>query len=122
MNYYLNARRDALDDVGLFESVSNEERVHRFDKNLAGKIRRGDIIKYKGHISMVYSDRPTCNSKGEDCKYQIIHAYGGDKNGLYTYPDHDAANAGKKVFGRKVIKTWENISTPTGFGRIKLWD
>lgn len=120
MNYYLNARRDALDHNGLFKIADNKERVHRFDKNLAGKIRRGDIIKYKDHVSMVYSDRPTCNDKGEDCKYQIIHAYGVNSYKKIINGDE------QRIFSRKVLVTPNDISTtiknPTGFGRIKLWD
>jgi hypothetical protein len=94
---------------------------------LQKKLRRGDLVEYDGHISMIYSDRPTCvltlNADGEEqttCTYEIIHAYGGDTykkiiNGIE-----------QRVFSRKVLVTPNDISTtisnPTGFGRIKLWD
>lgn len=96
-------------------SIGNYAGIQRTE--VLKRARKGDVIIYSGHISLVHSDRASC--VGADCQYEMIHAYGGD---TYTYPDHDTANAGAKVFGRKVIKTWENISTPTGFGRIKLWD
>jgi len=95
------------------------------------KIHRGDLVRYNGHISIVYSDRPECtrstDSSGEEqtnCSYEIIHAYGGDENGEYTCPDIPEAseNRGRTVFGRKVMRTWDNIGIPKGFGRIKLWN
>jgi hypothetical protein len=74
----------------------------------------------------MYSEKPAPVNAADGgtsvSAYEIIHAYGGDRSGMYTYPFHDTANAGTRIFGRRVLKTWENIETPTGFGRIKLWD
>jgi len=97
--------------------------------SLKKQLRKGDLVRYgNSHISIVYSDRPACTEdKNGDttCSYEIIHAYGGDDDkGMYRYPDipEAAANRNKRVFGRKVIKTWNNIADPTGFGRLKLWN
>lgn len=57
--------------------------------------------------------------------YKIFNAYGGDSNDLYKYPTHklvEKENRGNIVFGRKVIKAWNNIwARPVSFGRITLW-
>ena len=90
-------------------------------------IKKGDLVKYDGHMSMIYSDRPTClptlNASGEEetaCTYEIVHAYGGTP---YQQLDENGKKVGDPIFSRKVIKTKNNISSePTGFGRIKLWD
>ena len=83
------------------------------------KLRKGDLVRYPGHISIVYSERPSVSN--DTCIYQVIHAYGVNS---YRYPDIDEAgvNANEQVFSRKVLVTFQNISTRTGFGRIKLWD
>jgi len=93
-------------------------------------IHKGDAVEYgTAHISTVHSDKPTCTTTGvgtpnetTTCTYEIIHAYGGDEDGEYEYPLYDPVQPGQTVFARKVIKTWQDIKTPTGFGRIKLWD
>jgi len=83
------------------------------------KLRKGDLIVYDGHISIMYSDE-AC--KGSKCDYEIIHAYG-----VNGYTDED----GVYHFMRKVIRMPNQIiygnnnalmPNPTGFGRIKLWD
>ncbi len=81
-------------------------------------LHKGDLIQYPSsrdisHVSMVYSDRSTCVNSSASCAYEIIHAYGG---ATYKYDGrHDE-------FSRKVTVTRQDIGTPTGFGRIKLWD
>lgn len=121
VNYSTNARRDALDHEDLFMVANNKDRVYYvtlegFADGFTKHFKRGDLIEYDGHVSTVYSDRSSCNDKGDNCTYEIIHAYGVDS---YKEP----GPAGKEIFSRKVIKTKQNIgATPTGFGRIKLWD
>ena len=90
------------------------------------KIKKGDLVGYAHHLSMVHSDKPTCtagNNGQAACSYEIIHAYGGDRADL----DNDPTTP--MVFTRKVVITPNNMQTsngafpaPTGFGRIKLWD
>ena len=85
---------------------------------LQKKLRKGDLVSYDGHVSTIYSDKPSCDNNS--CTYEIIHAYGGNK---YAKRDKVTKKKGKPDFSRKVIVTGEDISsTPTGFGRIKLWD
>ncbi|MGD9162622.1 MAG: hypothetical protein PVG39_29720, partial [Desulfobacteraceae bacterium] len=85
---------------------------------LKNKLKKGDLVRYGGHISIVYSE--DAMQVGNQVRYQIIHAYG---SRLYTYPSYDPVNPNSTFFSRKVILTWQNISSnPTGFGRIKLWE
>jgi len=86
---------------------------------LQKKLKRGDLVRYgTTHISILHSDKPTCDSTS--CIYEIIHAYGGDNYKKVVN------GAEQKVFSRKVLITPNDISTtisnPTGFGRIKLVD
>jgi len=47
--------------------------------------------------------------------YDVIHAYG--------ISSYDEGIPGQSpIFSRKVLITGSNISTATGFGRIKLWE
>jgi hypothetical protein len=99
-------------------------RVYRMKTSDISALKKGDLIFYYkengiSHISFVYKDVPvTCS--GNSCTYEIIHAYGDEK---YQPFDDNGKKDGPPVFSRKVIKTKQNISaTPTGFGRIKLWD
>jgi len=80
-------------------------------------LKKGDLIHYSGHVSTVYSERAIM--VGTQTRYQIIHAYGSHE---YTYPVYDVELPNQKVFSRKVIVTWQNVSIPQGFGRIKLWN
>ena len=84
--------------------IGDDERT-RFLKLL----KKGDLMHYDGHISIVYSDRTT-----DAGYYEIIHAYGITP---YVFP-----GTTKRLFSRKVMVTRENIGIPTGFGRIKLWN
>ncbi len=86
-----------------------------------GKLRKGDLVRYDGHISIIYSNRPNCGTT--TCTYEIIHAYGTPRADLDNDPTTPMA------FTRKVVITPNNMETsagpfpnPTGFGRIKLWD
>jgi hypothetical protein len=89
----------------------------------ANKIKRGDVVQYRGtkggrHVSMVYSPKTACDKDGDNCTYEIVHAYGWNK---YDFDGDGVEEANE--FSRKVVKTRQNIgSVPTGFGRIKLWD
>lgn len=82
------------------------------------KLRKGDMLKYGGHVSMVYSDRPNCTNN--DCTYEIIHASGS----LCLDIDRDGSCANDEPFNRKVVtnSTQHYRTRPIGFGRIKLWD
>ena len=80
--------------------------------------KKGDLVSYKGHVSTIYSDKPSCDNNS--CTYQIIHAYG------ENYADN---RLNKDIFSRKVIVTDNDLPSseggilvPNGFGRIKLWD
>jgi hypothetical protein len=85
-------------------------------------IHKGDIVKYKKHISIVTSKYSAINlvarsrKSQSDYIYDIIHAYGGNEEEEYTFPD-----TGITVFARKVVNT-RNIPKSIGFGRIMLWD
>ncbi|HEY4761643.1 MAG TPA: hypothetical protein VIH42_13765, partial [Thermoguttaceae bacterium] len=89
-------------------------------------LQKGDLLRYPpssniSHVSMVHSDQPTCTNPNNSttCTYEIIHAYGVTP---YT-PINESGEEQVPVFSRKVIKTKQNIGvTPSGFGRIKLWD
>ena len=79
-------------------------------------------MNYAGdHVSIVYSDRPSsCTTQNGQttCTYEIVHASGDHR---YDF-DGDGLEEDNE-FSRKVVRTRQNIgSTPTGFGRIKLWD
>ncbi len=54
-------------------------------KSLQNKIKKGDLVGYEKHISMVYSDRASCDAGGENCQYEIIHAYGGIEKGSINF-------------------------------------
>jgi hypothetical protein len=90
-------------------------------------LRRGDVISYEGHVSLVYSNKwgehtwqtgGIWSSKKSDwatrkLNYDIIHAFG---TPLYKYD-------GEEKFSRKVTVTGDYTgSDPTGIGRIKLWN
>ena len=53
------------------------------------KLRKGDLVQYSGHISIVYSDEP--DAKNE---YKIIHAFGNHQF------DDDSNDSTDKVFSR----------------------
>ena len=85
---------------------------------LQKKLKKGDIVRYRGHISTVYSEKPTCDNT--TCAYAIIHASGSqciDINGNRRCDQGDH-------FNRKVVINSTQLyrTNPTGFGRIKLWD
>ncbi|MDH3976822.1 MAG: hypothetical protein OEV42_21375, partial [Deltaproteobacteria bacterium] len=88
------------------------------------KLKKGDVLKYRNvHVSMVYDiDVSQCNAN--NCNYEIIHAYG--VNCFKKERDKLTNQCKPGTFKRKVVVTPNNISgtlkTPTGFGRIKLWD
>ena len=99
----------------IFESTETKNLLFYFSTDSEEYIKKGDLVRYGNtHVSTVYSDRPS-----DAGHYKIIHAYGITP---YTYPDWDKQSP-VPVFSRKVMITWENVSaTPTGFGRIKLWE
>ncbi len=88
-------------------------------------LRKGDLLQYPpssniSHVSAVYSDRPTCTNPNDSttCTYEIVHAYG-----VPSYDFNGNGLAEPNEFSRKVVRTRQDIgATPTGFGRIKLWD
>lgn len=125
VNYSTNARRDALDHEDLFMVANNKDRVYYIElegsaDEFTKHFKRGDLLRYDTHSSTVYSDRSSCDDKGNNCTYEIIHAYGGD-----SY-EKKVGTKKETIFSRKVLVTPNDISTtisnPTGFGRIKLWD
>jgi hypothetical protein len=75
-------------------------------------LKQGDVVQYNGHISIVYDDPDPNNNYS----YNIVHVYGN-----HWYDDDDDRDT-PSIFSRKVIVTRHSISTPTGFGRFKLWD
>lgn len=139
VNCKINDLKDAdtnpqnhLDDGGLHSQAffTGTSRTASFDipqgnkpsiiserNNLLRKLKKGDLIRYPLHISTVYSDRSTCSTSAEACNYEIVHAYGGNR---YDFDGNGIEE--KNEFSRKVVRTRQNISKPTGFGRIKLWD
>lgn len=104
----------------------DKEGYFRINNDKIGEqnIHKGDFTFYDTHITFVYSNKLICDEDNENCVYEIIHAYGGsDDKGMYKYPDIPEAgeNRGKKVFGRKTIKTFD-IPNDRAFGRIYLWN
>jgi hypothetical protein len=92
-------------------------RIANSDKEKA-LIKKGDLVLYGGHISIVYSERwGESEKKGN---YDIIHAYGST-----TYRDKQQ---NKHIFSRKVLITADDLPgkkgklEPLGFGRMKLWE
>ena len=87
------------------------------------RARKGDVVIYAHHIALMYSDRPTCTTdkKGQTtCTYEIIHASGStclDMDGNGECDDGEPFNRKVVVNSTQFFRT-----TPTGFGRIKLWD
>lgn len=75
------------------------------------KLRKGDLIRYNSHISIVYSEKAK-----DDGSYRIIHAFG------TPYFDHDNDRSTDRIFSRKVIDTRHDIKLPRGYGRIRIWD
>jgi len=82
-------------------------------------IRKGDLALYNYHIAIIYSDKYGKSkykiTKGT--KYDIIHAYDGGPSQRYN----EKIKGKEPIFGRKVMITGADISTPTGFARIKIW-
>ena len=98
---------------------NDPDRSHCFGSDDKKFIHKGDIVQYSEHISIVYSDRwgesMYLNTLGT--MYDVIHAYG-----ISSYDD-DGDESTAPIFSRKVLITGENIGgTPSGFGRIKLWN
>lgn len=108
---------DARRTLYIANPETDEERVR-----LMRKLRKGDLVKYKGHITAISSDKPTCNDSA--CSYDIIHA-SGTQYVCYSTPNQ----ADKCQFNRKVVVNTineyfkaETLKKPAGFGRIKIWD
>ena len=88
--------------------------------------KKGDFIRYGDfHISTVYSPKSECDGDGDNCRYEIIHAYGARESDL------DNNRMTPMEFSRKVTITPNMFRTtnetgwfpvPKGFGRVKLWD
>ena len=94
-------------------------------------IHKGDLIRYRRgnvdtHISTVHSDGSTCTTSGTGmpndqiaCTYDSIHAFS------WECSNSSASQCRRNPWFRKVgvtTNTHPGLSTPTGFGRIKLWD
>jgi hypothetical protein len=94
-----------------------------FETGRTDQLKKGDIVEYSGHVSLVYNSQVVNHDDG--VYYQILHAYGGDsRSGEYTFPDilEAGEDAGTTIFARKVIRGWNNIRTPNVFGRLKIWE
>lgn len=82
------------------------------------KLKKGDLVRYSGHISIVYSDRWGDSlydtNTYPDIEYDIIHACG-----LNSYHGEFARKV--RITGNDIIGSSGNIIQPSGFGRIKLW-
>jgi len=85
---------------------------------LLKKLRKGDLVKYGNtHISTIYDDNVVCDDT--DCNYRILHAFS------WECSNANSSECQKNPWFRKVGITTNDhpgLSTPTGFGRIKLWD
>jgi len=84
-------------------------------KELMKKFKRGDLLRYSSHISIVYSERYGESDHNGD--YDVIHAFSWECSAntqqCQTYP-----------WLRKVGVTANNhpgLGAPRGFGRIRLW-
>jgi hypothetical protein len=79
------------------------------------KIRKGDIVSYDGHITIVYSERWGLSQYGGN--YDVIQAFGWECQ-------KDTAFCASYPWFRKVGITSNNhrgLLMPIGFGRITLW-
>ena len=103
----------------------NEDLFYYWAKTADGTedkaIHSGDFVRYGDtHISTVHSPEATCDDKGKNCTYEIIHASG---NLCLDISGNKKCEA-DEPFNRKVVtnSTQHFRTKPTGFGRIKLWD
>jgi hypothetical protein len=128
-NYCLidrNSESEAIKLVNTYSIAAGKEEAQ--DEDIAKFLRKGDVISYDGHVSLVYSNKWGESQWTEGgiwskkyrkfvsrkLYYDIIHAFGGLS---YKF------NSDGEVFSRKVLVTGDYIGTPpTGIGRIKLWD
>jgi len=88
-------------------------------QKMTPKLRKGDLIRYEGHVSIVYSDKPT-----DDSTYDIIHASGDEKICYSQLGQRDNCPFNRKVVVNSISKDLKSktLTKPAGFGRIKLWD
>lgn len=92
------------------------------------KIKKGDLISYQHHITIVNSIRPEKlidNAGIDEYVYEIIHASGDNR---ICYKNDDVKLPDTCKFNRKVVINEINnrirsntLLNPIGFGRIKLW-
>lgn len=96
-------------------------------EEMTPKLRKGDLLRYPGHVSIVHSDKPTCTTTGAGtpdeettCAYEIIHASGIDCLDI----NRNGRCENNEPFNRKVVVNSTQLfrTIPTGFGRVKLWD
>jgi len=82
------------------------------------KIKRGDIVQYEGHISIVYSEKAS-----DSGHYRIIHAYGVPRADLDNDPTTPMGFARRVLItANHMISSKGRFPSPTGFGRIRLWE
>ena len=95
-------------------------------RELQEKLKKGDLIRYDGHISIFYSERWGKSRFHSEwgTNYDIIHA-SGYENIQYKI----GSMKSPRLFNRKVTVNGigdsiqkKKLKNPTGFGRIKLWD
>jgi hypothetical protein len=106
--YYFEDDRDITKHIA-FDGLTTQQKEEKLKL-----LKKGDLIHYSGHISMVYSERALM--VGDQARYQIIHAYGRQN---YDFNDNKIIDPGE--FSRKVVITRQDAANPIGFGRIKLW-
>ena len=79
------------------------------------KIRKGDLVSYAGHITIVYSEKWGISQHNGN--YDVIQAFGWECQKATAF-------CASNPWFRKVGITANNhvgLSIPIGFGRIKLW-
>jgi len=100
---------------------------HKLERTERTHLKRGDVILYKGHISIFYSEKYGESVKKKDYKtvYDIIHASG---DAVRTYRDRFGNDVGPE-FARKVQidspgagLTNSTLNSPKFYGRLKLWE
>jgi hypothetical protein len=89
---------------------------HYLPKDGVSLIKRGDLVQYNKHISIVHSSRFGVSEK--EGKYDIIHASG---TRCIKKDEDNVCLPGK--FARKVLVTKDSFPGKSiGFGRMKLWN
>ncbi|MDH3976818.1 MAG: hypothetical protein OEV42_21355, partial [Deltaproteobacteria bacterium] len=131
---------EACDDLSCYrrnrswnEYYFNDQYEATYNKSLVNnriemlkKLKRGDVLQYRGHIAMVYSDRVDCSGGNNVCDYQIIHAHGVHEicSNQENLPEVNCVPDMRKVIIQTINSQLrsDNLINPRRMGRFMLWD